>query len=67
MKKKEIINHSTLYDTINFKAFNEANANEPSFLDSPVSYKAKTNKNYGTKPKVRKLSLIYKNDNKRGV
>lgn len=56
MKNKNITNHGMFHDTLNLEGFFEAGANTPCFLDTPKEYNKKVFKNYGNKPKVKKLS-----------
>lgn len=62
MGKKDIINHGTLHDSINYDALIEVQANTPSFLDSPKGYTPKAIKNYGDRIKPKKLVLHKKSE-----
>jgi len=59
MAKEKINYHGMLHDSVNFRALIEAQAKTPSFLDSPKEYTPKASKNYGNKPKTRRLVLSY--------
>lgn len=61
MGKKDITIHGMFHDDINYKVLIEAQAKTPSFLDTPKEYESGS-KDYGNKPKIKKLS--YKENNK---
>ena len=64
MGKEPITIHGPFRDEINYKAKIESDSMIPSFLDSPKEYTPKTNKNYGSQPKVKRLTLHKKSENK---
>ena len=55
MRNKQIMNHGTLCDTINYKALIDAQANEFCFIDNKVSNNVKLN----AKSKAKKLTKCY--------
>ena len=54
MAKERITNHGLLHDFINYRALIEAQSSNITFLDSVKGYKI--NKNYNSKPKIKKLT-----------
>ena len=55
MKNKEIINHGTLHDSINYDALIEAQANGFTYIDNDEAKKVKTD----AKSKAKKLTKCY--------
>jgi len=55
MKNKEIINHGTLHDSINYEALIEAQANNITYIDNELSSIVKPN----SKSKAKKLTKYY--------
>jgi len=56
---KKITHHGNLHDYIDYEALIEAQANTPTFLDTPKEYVPKFNKNYDDN-KTKKLVLSRK-------
>ena len=55
MKNKQIINHGTLHDSINYDALIETQAKNITYLDNEVSSNVKPN----SKSKAKKLTKCY--------
>lgn len=55
MKNKQIINHGTLHDSINYEALIEAQANNITYLDNDLISNNKPN----SKSKAKKLTKCY--------
>jgi len=55
MKNKQIVNHGTLHDTINYEALIEAQANNVTYFDNELSNNVKVN----SKSKAKKLTKCY--------